>query len=123
MQISLFNIRSVVPSLSDPFTVERAPSGTYDDNGLWQEQPAETFEACGSIQTMTDEDLQKLPEGRRLRGGIKIYTTSELLTANVDEKRQPDVVLWDGARWQVEKIDDWNHYAGYYKVLAVRMGQ
>lgn len=123
MLLKLSGIRSVVPMFSDLVEVSRPASGTYDEHGRWQEGPSNEFEICASVQTATDKDLQKLPEGRRLRGGIRVYTTSELLTASVDEKRQPDVLTWDGAQWQVEQIDDWFEVAGYYKVIATRMGQ
>jgi len=123
MRLNLQGIETVVPMFSDPLIIRRVPPGVYDEHGVYQEQAPEEIEICASVQTATDKDLEKVPEGRRLRGGIRIYTTSELLTGSVQDRTQPDIVLWNGAEWQVEKIDNWNDYAEYYKAIATRVGQ
>lgn len=119
----MFGIERAVPSFHDRFTVERPQSGTHDEHGRWQEQPVQRFEAEGSIQAVSEKDLVEVEAGRRTKGMLRIYTVTKLYTASVDGKRQPDVVIIDGERWQVDVVKDWFSTGGYYKAIVVKMGQ
>lgn len=120
MKAALFGIRSVLPLYSHVVKIRRRGQGAYED-GRWVAQDDTTLEIKASVQTAIDKELEDVDEGRRVNGGIKIYTDTKLQTASVDEKTQPDIVEWKGNDFLVEKVSDWNQDGGYYKVIATRM--
>jgi hypothetical protein len=119
----LRGIERVIPSFASDVSILRYPKGGYDEHGREKAQEPEEVTIRGVVQTATDEDLVKVDEGRRTRGGIRIFTPTLLRTASVKEQIQPDVVLWEGLKWQVERIDNWSEYGFHYKAVATRMGQ
>jgi hypothetical protein len=119
----LRGIERVIPSFAQDIPVLRYPKGTYDAKGRLQGQEPERITIRGVPQTATDEEMMKVDEGRRARGGIRIYTDVELRTVSVDGATQPDIVLWKGERWQVEQIDNWSDIGFHWKAIAVREGQ
>lgn len=124
MMIQLRGIQFALSSLQDrnPVSVRRPGVGTYE-HGRWIAQEQKELKIRASIQTAGDKDLQDVDEGRRVNGGIKVYTKTLLQTASVDGKQQPDIIDWHGESYLVEKVFDWNEAGGYYKALATRMGQ
>lgn len=119
----LRSIERVVPNFSEDVTLIRVPKGGYDSKGRWKAQDPETKTIKASVHPASDEDLVKVDEGRRTRGGIKIYTDVLLQTASVGDQHQPDIIEWQGNQFQVETIDNWSGYGFYYKALATKMGQ
>lgn len=56
------------------------------------------------------ESLGRQPDGSRLSGAIKVFT-SHLLSSFTPE-RQGDVVIWNGARYTVMAISDFSRWDG-----------
>jgi hypothetical protein len=123
MTLDFYGLDRVVPAFSGCVTIERPRAGAYDANGRWQDHGLDTLEIPGVVQTMGDKDLMNVDEGRRIKGGIKVYTVEPLRTASVDGSVQPDVIVWHGSKFQVENVVDWSEQAGYYRSTAIRMGQ
>lgn len=123
----LRGLERVVPNFAPRRNVSvlRYPKGGYSPQGRPKGQTPEMITIRALVQTATDEELQKVEEGRRTKGGIKIYTDLELRprTASVELQVQPDEVLWDGRKWQVEKVDNWSEHGFHYKAIAIKMGQ
>jgi hypothetical protein len=97
------------------FTVTR-PSGSYVA-GRWVEGAAETFEIAASIQPATPKELQRLPEGDRVKAVIAIWTTTEL---RVGEGAQADRVSYGGGTYEVQAVERWD-LGEYFKALASRV--
>lgn len=110
-------------SEEDKLLVKRFPGGVYDDDGRWDEQGEDTFYIHASVQIAKGDELLRLEEGRRTRSALKIYTTTKLHTANVDNGSQPDILEYKDDEYQVDLVDDWSEEGGYYKVLATKVGQ
>lgn len=112
------NMASTIARLAQGrFTVSR-PSGSYVA-GRWVEGTAETFEITASIQPATPKELQRLPEGDRVRDVIAIWTTTELRVA-ASPAAQADRVTYAGAVYEVQAVERWD-LGAYWKVLASRV--
>lgn len=68
------------------------------------------FRATGNIQPAQTDDLQLLPDENRqskvivIRSVFKFQIGSDGARTHIE----PDVVLWDGAAWDVLRVDDWS---------------
>lgn len=107
-----------------PITVTRT-TGAFTDSGDF-ETTSETFTVKGSIQPLNSKDLQQVPEGDRVTGMIKIYTTEQLHTTILDDSVDgidgmlSDEVTWKGEQYKILNIpSDFSDY-GYYKSIAAR---
>ena len=109
--------------------VIRMSAGGYDANGraVAPTETSLTIEMWN--QPVSGDDLQRLPEGLRTQEVIKLYALAELRAGDRSTGRQPDELLIDGLRWQVEQVwnwseDNWATLDGrYWKALAIRKGQ
>jgi hypothetical protein len=107
-----------------PLTVYRKAAGSIVD-GVWRRGAESDFTIQGVIQPLTNKDLELLPEGERVPNQRKLYTTSTLLSADPDTAQEPDQVLYNGQRWQVQGDqyydpitggDLWHHR---YRLVAI----
>ena len=91
-------------------------------NGRVVEVPASlTIGFRGSVQPLSAEDLQLLPEGMRVSGRMKLYTTEELRTVETSNCDLPDQVAYRGVTYQVEGIHDWEGLGGFYRIDLERV--
>lgn len=91
-------------------------------NGKWAsvETPA-TF--IGSIQPASGKDVALLPEGRRDKGSVKIYSNEPLKVSLEGSNTSGDIVLWQERRWEIiTAIPNQNSLIPHYKYLAVEAG-
>lgn len=63
-------------------TRRRRAAGTRAATGYWTPGAATDTSIVASVQPATGEDLQVLPEGLRTARGIRVFTSSELRTAD-----------------------------------------
>ena len=85
-------------------TVTRQPEGGYVD-GVWQNDPAGTVAIKASVQPASAEDMQRLPEGRRQTGAVKLFTNDTLLTEKGAQKA--DVVNLPQGDYEVATAEEW----------------
>jgi len=104
-------------------TLRRSRAGTYDAHGRWQEQRKDELTITASVQPATAKDLEDVEEGRRTRENIKLFTQTELRTADVDGRWQPDVVEFEDVDYEVHSVTNWGDVGGYYKAIASKVGQ
>lgn len=67
------------------------------------------------IRPATQKDLERLPEGDRDRGHIKVLSEFQISTG--DESIQPDEVLFMDQRWICVSCDAWKYGPGFYSAL------
>jgi len=111
---------------TDSFLILRASRGHegYDDgNGNWvgANDSTNRIKAKGSIQPVTGDDLSKLPEAFKNVEALKVYTKSCVRTVDDSENQEPDILLIDGKRFQVDVVEKWrqlstNHYKAYVRL-------
>jgi hypothetical protein len=97
---------------SSTYTLKREPVSSYDSNGRWQKVSAVESDIKANIQPVIGKELDQVPEGRRNRATIKIYTLSPLYSARTEsgKKRQPDVIRYKNEDYEVFQVWDWNVY-------------
>ncbi len=114
---------SAIAELSTLVQVLRKPSGTYDDYGRWSDRSYEAIEIEAAIQPARGHELVRVPEGRRTKGAVVVYTMFKLQTASVETQTQPDRILWHGDTYEIEFVEDWVKDGGFYRAIALEVGQ
>ena len=87
-------------------TVKRQAAGAYVA-GVWVPGAASQVTIQASVQPASAEDMQRLPEGQRQTGAVKLYTSDTLLTSIGDQKA--DVVVTEQGEYEVSVADVWNN--------------
>lgn len=82
-----------------------AGNGEYVD-GYYQDPIFEQTGIIASVQDLTSKELLLMPEGERMKGWKKIYTTVELNTAIEGIKRPADKLVIDGKTYQVMRVQN-----------------
>ena len=108
--------------MGNPFrksiTATRKSAGAYVD-GVWVEGSETAFTFYGSKQSLSGDDMLSLPEGRRNRETYLIYTSTELIAGDVDNKINPDIVVFDGVDFEIINVEPWqNGIYNHYKAVA-----
>ena len=77
----------------------------------------ETASTIGAVvRPASEQDLERLPEGDRDRGHIKVLSESEMTAGT--EAVQPDEIEWAGARWVVKTCDSWQYGRSFWSVIC-----
>lgn len=104
---------------NQPISVTRTKAGQYV-NGIWQAGQSETFTVQTSVQPTNNNDVIKLPEGRRLNQSYALYTAVPLIAA-IDGVNSDKVVIY-GQTYEIMHTEAWqNSIINHYKSIAVRM--
>lgn len=99
----------------ETFTLNRYAAGSYV-NGAWVPGAlaSSTVEANSSIQPIREREIQYLPEGKRNREAIVIYTDQNIRTLDEGANLPPDIVAARGKLYEVARVwyhtTPWTHY-------------
>ena len=109
-------------TLGNPFrtsiTASRKSAGAYVD-GVWVEGSETAFTFYGSIQPLIGKDMLSLPEGRRNRETYLIYTSTQLMSVDVDGQENPDIIVINGNDFEIINVESWqNGIYNHYKAIA-----
>lgn len=86
-----------------------------DDYG--RTQVTEVIQKIGGvIRPASQKDLERLPEGDRDHGFVKLLTETPL-TVGSDEETPDEIELY-GRRWIVRTVDNWAFGRGFYSALC-----
>lgn len=99
----------------ESFTLKRYGAGSYVA-GEWV--PGALIDSelriDSSIQPIREREIQYLPEGRRNREAIVIYTDTEIRTLDEGANLPPDIVFARGKSYEVARVwyhtTPWLHY-------------
>ena len=84
-------------------------------------RPSPTTSAFrGSFQPLRGKEREALPEGVRASDTLKVYTKSELRTADQHTGTPADEVDYDGRRYVVYQVDRYPRLIPHYKALLIR---
>lgn len=112
--MSLFDV------FRQPVTVTRAGQGAWVE-GVWVPGSEETLSVLASIQPVTPEDLQMLPEGRRLDARYALFSDTELNGALEGSGQDPDRVTLFGEDHEIAAVGRWrNNVINHYRYVALR---
>ncbi len=111
-----------------PLTVTRQAAGSYVD-GEWVDGGGgpSTFTVVGSVQPISPELLDMLPEGARVSARFVVYVEAsepDVYTVDVGGQVRPDRIEYQGRDYMVQSVGDWtSHVTGIpyreYTMLAV----
>jgi len=63
--------------------------------------------------------MLSLPEGRRNRETYLIYTSTELMSVDVNGQLNPDIVVLNGNDFEIIQVEPWqNGIYSHYKAVA-----
>lgn len=99
----------------------RTGQGAYT-RGEWADGTPNLVTIYGSVQPVSGQELNVLPEGLRTRETVKIYTDSELNTAEVSQR--PDRLEWRGKVYEIAMKSPYqsgviNHFKYYATKVQV----
>lgn len=102
------------------YPVTRRPRGGYV-NGVATTGITSTFSIQASVQPASGRDLERLPEGRRALSTTIIFTTTKLITGGQNSPNDADLVLIEGAPWEIQHVEQWaqqSETGTYYRCIA-----
>lgn len=73
-----------------------------------------------SVQPLTDKQREVLPEGIRARVEKRLYTKSEVKTADQQTGQPADVIIIDGAEFIAVQVKHWRRLLAHYEVDLIR---
>lgn len=106
-------------SFRKPITITRTEPGHYDEtSGLWVEGEESTPTVAMSIQPLSVDEMDALPEGRRTSRSVKIYSSVELLPADQSTGQNADQFTWLGRTYEIVGCNPYQmgvipHYKSY----------
>jgi hypothetical protein len=91
-------------SLRQPYIVLREAAGAYV-NGAWVAGVRSVLTVQASVQPIKlGQDMQAVPEGRRLSDFVKVYTGSPLFITDEANSVQPDIIVSGGFGYELNDI-------------------
>lgn len=105
-----------------PVTVLREGHGSYV-NGLWVPGAKLVVTISASVQPISGgQDIQALPEGRRLTDAVKLYTTDAMVMTSDGTQTQPDIIVHEGYCYEVVSVfKNQSGVISHYKYLAAKI--
>jgi len=109
-----------------PITLRRPAVGSYVD-GVWIEGATTDSTITASIQPLTGEDMQELPEGRRESEGYKMYTSTQVRTVQgAGSNQNADRVVFKAKEYEVHQVNPWQNNSNFsvvnhYKYFILRI--
>ncbi len=119
---AIVDVSAALKGLTETVPVARTAAGTIT-LGRVTAGASSALSISASVQPATPEDMKRLPEGQRIDETIKLYTTTELKTVDVDAQTAADRITYDGQVYEVQQVTPWSEVGGYWRVFAKRTGR
>ena len=94
------------------YTVTRPTGVGYDSSGYATAGSSSQFSIDASVQALSGDDLQALPESRHAEDNRKIYTETEL--------RVKDTVVIDGDTFEIYNVALFEANGTHYRAFAAK---
>ena len=93
-------------------------AGSYAE-GVWTNGQQTLSLVSASVQPITPEEMQLVPENRRIEARYTLYTDTELKAANQDAGINADIVYIRSRMFEVLGCDYWrNNVINHYRVVV-----
>jgi hypothetical protein len=91
-------------------------------SGVWTPTTvAATF--LGSVQPAVGKDTDLVPEGRRDKGSVKVYSNTPLNVSLEGSDSSGDIIIWQGRKWEVvTALPNQNGLIPHFKYMASDAG-
>lgn len=105
---------------TESLTVKRYAPGSWD-TGRFVRGAESSVTFTASVQQLTPNETEQLPEHKRNKESIKIYTSERLFQADEKTQTPADIVTHDGKEYEVQKVGNWQIGTDlpHYKAIAV----
>jgi hypothetical protein len=87
-------------------TIERYATGSWS-NGRFIKGVKTEFNIVASVQILRGNETLLLPEARRTKENIKIYSEEKLRTTDEKNMTSVDIVVYNNKKYEVHKVDNW----------------
>jgi hypothetical protein len=111
-------------------TVTRHAAGAYNaTTGAWEEGAPSTFSFTASVQPVTPQLADMLPEGARESARFSMYAEIDeppLITVDLAGQRRPDRVEYNGRNYWTQSIGDWSSDVDgipHYEYVMLSVGE
>lgn len=96
-----------------PVTLRRPAPGSYV-NGRWVEGATTDSTITASIQPLTGEDMEELPEARRESEGYNMYTSTQVRTVQeAGSNQNADRIVFNGKEYEVHQVRPWQNNTNF----------
>lgn len=89
------------------YTVTRRAAAVDDGHGRMKPGAQSSFPIQAACVQPRGRELLRLPEGRRADEARMVYTLTELLVGGQAASHEADLILIDGATYEVSSVDRW----------------
>ena len=106
----------------------RSSSGSYDDDGNWQDGVQQTLDVIANVQPLnareTEQYTEVLAGGNRTISMVKVYTNAILLTDAQMTGQKADILLWLGKRYKIAMQEEWqSNIISHFRYIGVEVVQ
>lgn len=103
-------------------SVKRFAAGSYNTDGDWVEGADSDFNISASVQPLTGREMEMLPEARRDSQSYKLYSDTQLLTADTSQTKNADIVTIDNEKFEVFSDEPWqNNIINHHKITVIKI--
>lgn len=96
-----------------PIILKRPSPGNYVD-GRWVEGGFTDTIITASIQPLSGQEMQSLPEARRLSENYKMYTSFQVRTVEeAGSDQNADRVVFFGNEYEIHQINTWQNNSNF----------
>jgi hypothetical protein len=106
----------------------RSASGSYDDDGNWQDGVQQTLDVIANVQPLNTREIEQytqiLAGGNRTISLVKVYTNAILLTDAQMTGQKADILLWLGKQYKIAMQEEWqSNIISHFRYIGVEVVQ
>ena len=106
----------------------RSASGSYDDDGNWQEGVQQTLDVVANVQPLNTREIEQytqiLTGGNRTISLVKVYTNAILLTDVQMTGQKADILVWRGKHYKIAMVEEWqSNIISHFRYIGVEVNQ
>lgn len=102
------------------YTVTRFAAGTRA-KGVYTPGAGTAITRLMAVQPATGKEIDRLPEGARNRETLRCYSSEDLRAPEQGTSTGGDRFTYNGAVFEVVKVDDRSRDGGYWRAFAARV--
>lgn len=107
--------------LGENYVILRSQGGQFVAGG-WQEDQKQEVPTFGIVTAARANEVNMLPEGDRIKGVMKVYSTARIYGTHADPNPgTSDIIVWRDEKYRVTNVLPYPN-RGYWQGLVVRMG-
>lgn len=117
----LFDLSNAITTLaSGTYAVTRRSGSSYSAGRLVV-GTGTAISIIASVQPATGLVVRRLPEGKRNREAMTLWTKTELKTAQAAQLC--DLIVIDGGTFEVESVQRWAALGNFYECVVLRLDE